>query len=268
MIRKQGWAGLIGGWLLVGACVSATETGTEEASSVRTAPKPITIAAAGFSEPCAGIDWAELQGNLNPAAHPDFEPIPSQLTQKPKIYLRKEALGALKLLAAAANEDGFQLEVISATRTWKHQKDIWNRKWSSAKYMGFEPLERATKILEYSSMPGSSRHHWGTDIDLNALENAYFESGKGLALYEWLTTHASEYGFVQVYGDQTNGRTGYQEEKWHWSYWPMASKFLACYITQPNDSLFTGFDGAEWSDSLRITERYVMGIDAPDSGNR
>ncbi len=216
--------------------------------------------------PCAGIDWSELKGNINPSSHPDFDAVPIALTRKPKIYLRKEALDALTSMAAAAKEAGFDIEVISATRSWEHQKNIWNRKWSSPKYMGFAPLERATKILEYSSMPGSSRHHWGTDVDLNALENTYFESGRGLALYEWLTAHADAFGFTQVYGDQSNGRTGYQEEKWHWSYWPLSSDYLRCYVSQPNDALFSGFQGAELSDTLGIIDRYVLGIDRPKEG--
>ncbi|NJK84501.1 MAG: M15 family metallopeptidase [Saprospiraceae bacterium] len=41
------------------------------------------------------------------------------------------------------------------------------------------PQERALKILKYSSMPGTSRHHWGTDIDLNSFSNSYFEQGEG-----------------------------------------------------------------------------------------
>ncbi|MBK8672515.1 MAG: D-alanyl-D-alanine carboxypeptidase family protein [Bacteroidetes bacterium] len=28
-------------------------------------------------------------------------------------------------------------------------------------------------------MPGSSRHHWGTEVDINALSNAYFSTGEG-----------------------------------------------------------------------------------------
>ena len=53
-------------------------------------------------------------------------------------------------------------------------------------------------------MPSTSRHHWGTDIDLNSLNNSYFSSGKGLKEYDWLTTNANHYGFYQVYTDEKN----------------------------------------------------------------
>lgn len=213
--------------------------------------------------PCQHVSWSELQGDLDPASHAGFAVIPPHLTHKSNIYLRKEALEALEAMARAAAADGVELNVVSAMRTWSHQKRIWDGKWDSPRFMGFVGAERAEEILRYSSMPGSSRHHWGTDVDLNALENSYFETGTGLALYTWLVEHAAEFGFVQVYGDMSNGRTGYQEEKWHWSYWPLASGFLDCYLAlRPADG-FSGFEGSHYSDSLRIIDRYVQGIDGP-----
>jgi LAS superfamily LD-carboxypeptidase LdcB len=166
-------------------------------------------------------------------------------------------------MAAAARAEGINLHVVSAMRTWSHQRRIWNGKWNSARFMGFTGAARAAEILRYSSMPGSSRHHWGTDVDLNALENEYFESGAGAAVYAWLLENAYTYGFVQVYGDMRNGRTGYQEEKWHWSYWPLAEDFLSCYLELCPEEAFAGFEGASYSDSLCIIDRYVQGIDGP-----
>lgn len=212
---------------------------------------------------CPQITWSELKGDLNPATHPGFAVIPASLTHKNNIYLRSEALEALEAMAGDAAADGVQLNVISAMRTWSHQKRIWDGKWNSPRFMGFVGSERAEEILRYSSMPGSSRHHWGTDVDLNSLENSYFETGTGLIVYEWLTAHAAQYGFVQVYGDMVNGRTGYQEEKWHWSFWPLASRYLDCYLMLRPEDGFSGFEGADYSDSLRIIDRYVRGIDGP-----
>ena len=60
-----------------------------------------------------------------------------------------------------------------------------------------------------------------------------------------------------------NGRTGYQEEKWHWSYWPLAKGYLRCYLDLSPEEAFSGFEGAAYSDSLGIIDRYVQGIDGP-----
>jgi zinc D-Ala-D-Ala carboxypeptidase len=212
--------------------------------------------------PCAGITQAMLHGRVDPGADSAFALIPSDLSSKSNLYLRWETLEAFKNMAEAAQSEGITLTIISATRSWAHQRGIWNRKWNSPKYMGFEPLERAERILEYSSMPGSSRHHWGTDVDLNSLENDYFEQGSGAKVYAWLTQNAANFGFVQVYGDQKNGRPGYREEKWHWSYWPLAKNFLRCYLENRENHHFHGFEGSEFSDSLGIVERYVAGIDS------
>ena len=83
-----------------------------------------------------------------------------------------------------AKRDSIDLKIISGTRNFYEQKAIWNRKWNL--YNNLNPIHRAKKILEYSSMPSTSRHHWGTDIDLNSLNNSYFNTGKGLKTYQWL----------------------------------------------------------------------------------
>lgn len=110
-------------------------------------------------------------------------------------------------------------------------------------------------------MPGSSRHHWGTDIDLNSLENNYFLSGEGKRIYMWLSSHAKDYGFAQVYTNpEPTLRPGYAEEKWHWSYLPLANNYLKQYNALITHSMITGFHGAELNQQLQIIENYVNGI--------
>jgi LAS superfamily LD-carboxypeptidase LdcB len=109
-------------------------------------------------------------------------------------------------------------------------------------------------------MPGTSRHHWGTDIDLNSLESSYFKSGEGLKVYQWLAGHGFEYGFCQPYTSKSAGRTGYEEEKWHWSYLSLSREFLDAYRKHIQDSDISGFQGEETVVSLKIREEYVGGI--------
>ena len=110
-------------------------------------------------------------------------------------------------------------------------------------------------------MPGSSRHHWGTDIDLNAFENSWFESGEGLKLYNWLQANAANYGFCQVYTKKGNARpTGYEEEKWHWSFKPLASQFTAFAKTNLKADAFSGFKGAKTAKAVNIVNDYMLGI--------
>jgi len=184
-------------------------------------------------------------------------------------YLQKETYDAFLKMYQAAQEDSITLTIISATRNFDRQKEIWEAKWNGERTVRGEDLsqkypdkkERALKILRYSSMPGTSRHHWGTDIDLNSLSNTYFESGDGLATYSWLTTHAGTYGFCQVYSDKSQeNRTGYEMEKWHWSYLPLALLYTRAYKKYIDLEDISGFEGAEVAKELNVIEHYVLGL--------
>lgn len=205
----------------------------------------------------------ELLGQFDPSSHPDFELIPIDYTKKTNIYLRKEALVAFESMYKAANDEGIVLEIISATRSFAAQRNIWNRKWNAPRFMGFQDADRAREILKYSSMPGTSRHHWGTDIDLNSLENEWFESHPGSEIYAWLLSNAPLFGYHQVYTDKTQGRTGYEEECWHWSYLPIAEEMWDQHCGSFTDNSISGFNGAQWADSLQIMKSYVQGVEMP-----
>jgi len=182
-------------------------------------------------------------------------------------YLHKEAYEAFVKMASAANQDGITLFIISATRNFEAQKRIWENKWEGRTLVEGQNLtevtdleKRAKLILLYSSMPGTSRHHWGTDMDLNSLENSYFDSGEGMKVYQWLTTHGAKYGFCQPYTSKAAGRTGYEEEKWHWSYWPLSKKLLSNYVKSVRYSDIKGFEGSKTAKSINAIEKYVQGI--------
>lgn len=213
-----------------------------------------------------------LLGRISPGKDTAFVPISAKYTSKSGIYLRRDAYAAFEKMHAAAAKDGVTLTIISAMRTFGDQKGIWENKWSGRTMVGGknlstavpDPVERAKAILRYSSMPGSSRHHWGTDMDLNSLENSYFDAGAGKKVYDWLTAHAAEYGYCQPYTVIGSERPhGYQEERWHWSYMPIASRFLAAYKQQVHLEDISGFLGSETAKPLNIIEDYVGGIAPP-----
>lgn len=207
-------------------------------------------------------------GKMDYASDSRFVKVPTALANKEGMYLRAEALEAFKAMRQAAKADGVDLVIISAARNFNHQKSIWEAKWNGQRLVNGQNLKtaipdkskRATEILKYSSMPGTSRHHWGTDIDINSLSSNYFKSGKGKKEYEWLRDHAFEYGFCQVYSQKGNDRpNGYEEEEWHWSYMPLAKVFLKYHKSHVTQGDISGFDG---SDALPLTEiaKYVHGI--------
>ena len=198
-------------------------------------------------------------GKFNYREDSSFVKVDTAISSK-EIYLRKETYQAFLRMQAKAAEQGIYFRIISGTRNFNHQKRIWEYKWN-VKYKELPPLERAKKILEFSSMPSSSRHHWGTDLDLNSLNNGYFKAGKGKLEYDWLKNNAGEFGFYQVYTSKDDGRKGYNEEKWHWSYLPLASIYLKFYNERIVYNDIQGFKGSEWSKELQVMENYVNGID-------
>ena len=203
-----------------------------------------------------------LLGQVDPAQDSAFSELPESMSSRRGLYLRNQACEAFQAMHAAAAAEGIELVALSATRPFGHQASIWNRKWNRAQTMGLPPLDRARTILMYSSMPGSSRHHWGTDVDIHSLEPADFQSGKGAEVLTWLREHGADFGFVEVYTDDST-RTGYQPEAWHWSYRPLAAPYLAAINNAASNGTlppFSGFDGAEWADSLRIFEEYINGV--------
>ncbi len=204
----------------------------------------------------------DLLGKFDPAKHVDFAKIEKTHTSKDNIYMRKAAYDSFKKMYEVAKKENVHLVIISATRNFEYQKGIWEKKWKREKYKGWSELDKVKDIMKYSSMPGTSRHHWGTDVDFNSVELAYFASGDGKKLYDWLVKNANTYGFYQTYTNKAAGRTGYEEEKWHWSYMPLAKEYLMNYNTIITYEELTGFSGCKAAKDAQAFEVYVNGIDA------
>ena len=212
-----------------------------------------------------------LTGRFDPSRDTNFVRLPDSLTDADGAYLlHRDAAAALTLMVAAAEADGVALRVRSATRNHERQAQIWTAKWTGARTLSngvnlgtadLSDSAKARMILLYSSMPGTSRHHWGTDVDFNAFENDYFDSGRGAEEYAWLREHGPGFGFFQPYTSKDGGRTGYEEERWHWSYGPLSRKLLAAYREQIGYEDIGGFPGAEVAREVRAIEEYVYGVD-------
>jgi len=213
---------------------------------------------------------AYLSGKFDPTKHPDFMKVAAKYTDGDPYVLHQKTYASFEKMHAAALADGVKLVMVSATRNFKRQRQIWEAKWNGQRLLEGkdkadevypDPADRARAILRYSSMPGTSRHHWGTDIDLNDLENSYFATGDGKKVYDWLTANAAGYGFCQPYTPKGDARpNGYEEEKWHWSYLPLATQLTDYATSALKDTDISGFEGAEAAPQIGVLENYVLGI--------
>lgn len=92
---------------------------------------------------------------------------------------------------------------------------------------------RCEAILHWSALPGASRHHWGTDLDifdpdllpagarLQLTPEEYLPGGYFAPLTRWLDRHLADYGFFRPYA---HDRGGVAVEPWHISYRPLADR--------------------------------------------
>ena len=152
--------------------------------------------------------------------------------------MHKDTKVAFEAMQKAAANDGIAIEVVSAYRSFNRQKEIFEAKYSDYISKGLAPLEAIRKIIEYSTIPGTSRHHWGTDLDLidanaprpeNLLLAEHFHGeGPFCRLKEWMDLHSESFGFYEVYTDDPY-REGFKYEPWHFSFAPIARPMLKEY---------------------------------------
>lgn len=197
-----------------------------------------------------GIDFNEIIGKKQPALVGEG------------YRLRESGSKAFEQMKAEAAKAGFNIYVVSSYRSFEDQKRIWNNKYTRFTNEGSTPTEAIARIIEYSTIPGTSRHHWGTDIDIvdgnedvsgDRLLPGLFKPGKPYGkMKEWLNQNAGKYGFKEVYTDLP-GRKGFKYEPWHFSYKPLSKGYLKQYKTVGFMKLLKGLDihGSEYfSDSF------------------
>ena len=162
----------------------------------------------------------------------------------PECRLHAQVAKPFLNLRRAARADGIDLVPMSSFRDFSRQLTIWNGKFSGTRPMydatgaeldaaALAPMQRIEAILLWSALPGASRHHWGTDLDLvdrNAAAAGYqikltreeFAPGGPFArLDQWLEANAARFGFFRPFKGE---RSGVQPEPWHFSFAPIAEQ--------------------------------------------
>ena len=126
------------------------------------------------------------------------------------------AVAYLNAMCAAAEKDGVNLLVISSHRTNARQTTLYNNQVNKqrAKYPNLSEDEIKKKAATVSAYPGTSEHELGLAIDFNSVE----ESFENTPQYQWLKTHAADYGFILRYTKEKQDITGVIYEPWHYRY--------------------------------------------------
>lgn len=159
--------------------------------------------------------------------------------------LQAEAAAAFVRLQAEAADAGFQLAIASSYRSYERQCLIWNGKAAGERpvhddagnpvsVLELPAGERIRAIMRFSALPGTSRHHWGTDLDVfdaaavpadrapQLIPQEVAPGGPFDPLHCWLDARMAagrSQGFYRPYGTD---RGGVAPERWHLSYAPIA----------------------------------------------
>lgn len=184
-----------------------------------------------------------------------------QKTGTKKLGIHQYMLHDFNAMVASAEKSGLSIKIASGFRSFERQLHIWNNKFSGKTAIknlagdtvdidNLSDVDIMTAILLFSALPGTSRHHWGCDIDIYAdnLLNGqplqlepweYASTGPLAKLCNWLKEHAKNYGFYFPY-DQFRG--GVAAEPWHLSYAPLATQYQSVLTIELLEALLTKTD--------------------------
>lgn len=203
--------------------------------------------------------------------------------------IHPQALASFLEMKHEASREGIELGIASSFRDFGAQLRIWNMK-----FRGERPLydsagnaldhgrlssaEIVDSILCWSALPGASRHHWGTDIDVidhaaievgyrvRLLPDEYAPGGVFHRLNEWLHGRAGDFGYFRPYAAYSGG---FFPEPWHLSFAQVSGPALELLTEDLVAAAVSrgGVLGAEFVvDRLpEIFQRYVRNIAKPES---
>ena len=206
--------------------------------------------------------------------------------------LQRNALEPFLVMKDAAAREGIAIEIVSSFRDFAAQQRIWDMK-----YRGKRPLYDGhgnvrdhaslteTELIEaigcWSAVPGGSRHHWGSDIDVidraaapegyraRLLPEETQPGGVFHRMHQWLDENMARYGFFRPY---RTFRGGVFPEPWHLSYAPVSTVALQGLTPELlEEAVRTSSILGRLIVLDRIGEihrRYVASVDAPEFPGR
>jgi LAS superfamily LD-carboxypeptidase LdcB len=207
--------------------------------------------------------------------------------EHPRCALHYEAVASFLAMRDDAAMAGIELVAVSSFRDFERQVLLWNRKWRGERPLydrAGRPIDPATlddagrvdAILCWSAIPGGSRHHWGSDIDVadaaamppgyrvELVPEEYGPAGVFGRLTPWLDLNMHRFGFHRPYASPGCGAG---VEPWHLSYAPVAAQALED-LTLP--VLRRAIAGSDMLGRERVLERlpeiytrFILAVDPP-----
>ncbi|MCO4754524.1 MAG: M15 family metallopeptidase [Bacteriovoracaceae bacterium] len=157
--------------------------------------------------------------------------------------LAKQELIALR---EQAQKQGIVIEAASGFRDYDKQLAIWNAKASGKRkildrqenevdFNNTSEKDILEAIMTWSAIPGASRHHWGTEVDIydsavksrDKLQLTRHECNTEFKrLYNWINSNLEHFNFHRPYEKDLGGVSC---EPWHLSYTPLSQQYQQAY---------------------------------------
>ncbi|QWV05694.1 M15 family metallopeptidase [Pseudoalteromonas shioyasakiensis] len=213
----------------------------------------------------------------------------SHLVELQHHRLHRDIVDDFLALQQGAKEAGIDLTIASSFRDFQRQSAIWN-----AKFQGLRPvytlaqktvdleslsdIEKCHAIMLYSALPGASRHHFGTDLDiydnrpidddyqLQLTPDEYSATGPFAKLAAWLDDNLEKYGFYRPYLEY---KGGVAPEPWHISHINASHKMMQYLSVETLQQCIEQSEligkQAILAELNTLYERYVLNINTPKS---
>lgn len=142
------------------------------------------------------------------------------------LALQRPAAAAWLALQQDAADHGFELELRSAYRGHRYQREVFLRPLEAP----YE-LDDVAERLEMSAPPGYSKHHTGYAIDIS--QDGHYHFGSSPA-YEWISAdnfaNAKKHGWIPSYPPD-GGLQGPVPEPWEFTY--VGVEAILCFHQPP-----------------------------------
>ena len=168
--------------------------------------------------------------------------------------IHKDILSPLLKLHAKLAGNGIDMQLTSCFRSFDRQLMIWNKKVTGERPIlddldnildpeKMSDEETMYAILRFNALPGASRHHWGSEVDVydrNALPSADYEVqltptesdtifAKIHNKLDQLIEDQECFGFFRPFVEDCGGLS---PERWHLSYAPLSSIYQQEYTIE------------------------------------
>ncbi|MFG1483745.1 M15 family metallopeptidase [Halobacteriovorax sp. HFRX-2_2] len=163
-------------------------------------------------------------------------------------YFHKDSFEDFKRFKEDALKEGIDFYVTSSFRSFDDQLRIWNEKCAGKRpiydrtgneldHTKLSPSEIVSAIINWSALPGTSRHHWGTELDvvdgnswpegyhIQLVPEEFSEGGPFFEFNKWLNAKIEDKCSYSYYRPYVEDLGGVAPEAWHISYNKVSSEY-------------------------------------------